>query len=242
MQTETLAFEEQKVMERRYAIPYNWCHKKYTRHWRGKNGLRTIVLRLLGDVSDKIVLDAGCGDGWYTAKIADQARQTIGIDFSERSVGFARLIVPQATFEVGSITNIPLPPESVDALVSIQVIEHLPPDQVVQAVKELARVLRPNGTAIISVPSTVRKMSTAHFQHFTPHSLRKIMTPSFEIISMVGQERRTWVLYFLEKCIENRLWYLPNIGARFGKGAFLKYWNETTAERGQNLVFLCKKR
>ena len=140
MTTENFAFEEQKVMERRYHVPYNWCLKKSSRHSRAKHGLWTIASKLASPLSWKVVLDGGCGDGWYSAKIAEEGAKTIGLDYSERSVDFARLLVPDAEFHVGSLTNIPLKNESVDTVISIQVLEHLPLPEVPQAIAELARV------------------------------------------------------------------------------------------------------
>lgn len=229
-------------MERRYHVPYNWCIKEHSRHWRAKNGLWALAAALAGPLANKDVLDAGCGDGWYTAKIAEQGAKTVGLDYSERSVEFARLLVSSATFHVGSLTKIPLPDNSVDTIISIQVLEHLPLPEVQAAVAELARVLRKDGSFIISVPSTVRKMSTAHFQHFTPESLAETLSSHFTIDKMLGQEYRTPLLFLVERILENRLWSLPRIAHRFNIGLFMRFWNEADARKGQNLVARCVKK
>ncbi len=230
------------VMEARYSLPYNWLHPRHARFWRGKFGLSRIVLNELGDISTKTVLDAGCGDGWYTDRIARTARKTIGLDFSERSIGFAKLIVPNADFIVGSITAIPLPDRSVDAITSIQVIEHLPPTEVASAVAEFARVLRDEGTLVISVPSRNRPMSPAHFQHFTEESLNDAVGTHFRIVRSLGQENRTIMLWILEKLSANRYWHLPRIGERLSKQWYPRYWNMTEPVKGQNLVIVCRKK
>jgi hypothetical protein len=51
---------------------------------------------------------------------------------------------------VGDVTEIPLPAESVDALLCIHVLEHVERDR--QAIAELHRVLAPGGWALVSVP------------------------------------------------------------------------------------------
>ncbi len=242
MTTENFAFEEQKVMERRYHVPYNWCLKKSSRHWRAKHGLWTIAAKLAAPFTGKVVLDGGCGDGWYSAKISEQGAKAIGLDYSERSIDFAKLLVADATFHVGSLTKIPLPDNSVDTIISIQVLEHLPLPEVPHAVAELARVLKKDGAFVISVPSTVRKMSTAHFQHFTPESLTQTLSSHFTIEKMVGQEYRTPLLFLIERALENRLWSLPRIAYRFNIGPFMRFWNETDAHKGQNLVARCVKK
>jgi ubiquinone/menaquinone biosynthesis C-methylase UbiE len=157
-------------------------------------------------------------------------------------VGFARLIVPNAEFIVGSITDIPLPSRSVDAIASIQVIEHLPPEEVQKAIAEFARVLRDDGILVISVPSTTRPMSPAHFQHFTPTSIASTVETHFTTTRIVGQEYRSYALRILEKLVENRLWHLPGISLRLSRDWFPKYWNRTDASLGQNLVVVCEKK
>ncbi len=48
------------------------------------------------------------------------------------------------------ITQIPFPDNSFDYVIAIHVLEHIPDD--IKAMKELYRVLKPQGTAILSVP------------------------------------------------------------------------------------------
>ena len=237
-----VVFDEQKVMEDRYVLPYNWIRKSYSRGWRQKNGLWAIASKLSGPLEGKVVLDVGCGDGWYTAKMVTHAAKTIGVDYSDKAIDFARIILPKAEFHAASMVEMPVPQKSVDIAFCFQVIEHIPLPDLPAAIGGLARVLKDDGVLIISVPSTLRKRSTAHFQHFTPESLAETLSPHFEIIEMVGQEDRTWVLPLIEKFIENRLWIVPPIGKRFGKGMFLRYWNTTSAEKGQNIMALCRKR
>ncbi len=49
-----------------------------------------------------------------------------------------------------SLTDIPLPDDSVDLVVCYHVLEHIPDDR--RAMAELARVLRPGGLAVLQVP------------------------------------------------------------------------------------------
>jgi 2-polyprenyl-3-methyl-5-hydroxy-6-metoxy-1,4-benzoquinol methylase len=93
-------------------------------------------------------LDAGCGDGRYLAALAAELPQRrAGVDLSERILETARERVP-ADFRQGNLEAIPFADGEFDVVLCSQVIEHVLDADA--AVDELARVLRPNGTLIIS--------------------------------------------------------------------------------------------
>jgi ubiquinone/menaquinone biosynthesis C-methylase UbiE len=64
-----------------------------------------------------------------------------------------------------SATDLPLGDATVDGLVALNLLEHLPDD--VAALREFARVLRPGGRAVVVVPSNPRLYDyyDAHLQH-----------------------------------------------------------------------------
>ena len=61
---------------------------------------------------------------------------------------------------VSDITDIPVDPESFDAVLCVEVLEHLPDP--VAALRELARVLKPGGTLLVTAPF-------ASLTHFAPY-------------------------------------------------------------------------
>jgi ubiquinone/menaquinone biosynthesis C-methylase UbiE len=93
-------------------------------------------------------LDAGCGDGRYLAALAAElpARRA-GVDISDRILETARRRV-DADFRQGNLEAIPFADGEFDLVLCSQAIEHVLHADA--AVAELARVLRPNGTLIIS--------------------------------------------------------------------------------------------
>lgn len=102
--------------------------------------LRQALCDLLG--SGHRVLDAGCGEGYYTASMAE-GNQVCGIDISKDALKYAARRCPQAAFAVASIAAIPLASRSVDTVVSI-----FAPD----SPSEFSRVLAPGGRLIRAVP------------------------------------------------------------------------------------------
>ncbi len=229
-------------MEDRYAIPYTWALKPQDREWRRKNGLWHLAQTYGPSLEGKVVLDAGCGDGWYASRILKTgAKQVLGVDYSERAVAFAQLILPDAKFYASSITELPFADGSVDSIYCFQVLEHLPPETLKQAVSEFSRVLARHGSLVVSVPSTVRLKSPAHFQHFTPDSITAALDSHFQVERLIGQEKRTFLLERLERLCKNSLWSLPRLASTINQGLFLQRWNETSPAEGQNIVAICSK-
>ena len=110
--------------------------------------LRALIAAQRGEVG----LDIGCGLGHLTCELAREvapAGRMIGLDMSadmaagaaERAQreGFAALIETR----VGDATALPLPDASVDFAVAVQSFSYVP--DVVRALAEAARVLRPGG-------------------------------------------------------------------------------------------------
>lgn len=102
--------------------------------------LRQAVNDMLGE--GHTVLDAGCGEGYYTALFA-QKNQVYGVDISKDALKYAAKRCPTARFAVASISTIPLADGAVDTVVNI-----FAPDCPAQ----FARVLQPGGRFIQVMP------------------------------------------------------------------------------------------
>ncbi len=102
------------------------------------------------------VLDAGCGTGRLArvVKAAQPAAEVIGLDADPRIVSIARQKAAQGELDVkffeGSIESMPFPDGGFDFVFSVLVLHHLPEEAKAQACREMFRVLRPGGRAIIA--------------------------------------------------------------------------------------------
>jgi len=113
---------------------------------------RPAVLELCGDVRGLRVFDAGCGPGFYAEKLlARGASEVVGVDASATMVDLARARVPErASFRAHDLQQ-PLDwleSGSFDLAVMALVIHHL--DDRVGALRELHRILRPDGALVLS--------------------------------------------------------------------------------------------
>lgn len=99
---------------------------------------------------DPVVLDSGCGEGYYTAELFQRLTEEeltpriAGVDLSKAALRRAAKRVPEGEFAVASVYRLPVPDASVDILVNI--FSPL-------AIDEFARVLRPYGLFCYAVPS-----------------------------------------------------------------------------------------
>lgn len=115
-----------------------------------RNALEGLACQLTKDISAPVVVDSGCGEGWYTAGIfralaaAGREPQIAGVDISKFALRKAARRLPQGEFAVGSAYQLPLPDECADIL--LDVFSPL-------AAEEFARVLRPGGHFLYVVPS-----------------------------------------------------------------------------------------
>jgi SAM-dependent methyltransferase len=74
-------------------------------------------------------------------------------------------------------TMLPLADDSVDMLITLEMLEHVPDPRAV--VMELARVLKPGGTLLLSVPSTVPRHDHHDYWRFTAQGLAQLCAPMF---------------------------------------------------------------
>jgi SAM-dependent methyltransferase len=97
------------------------------------------------------VLDLGCGDGRVAARLAAAGAEVTGVDPSRVALERARAAHPELTFLApGADGRLPLEDGSFDAVVCIDVLQHVADTQ--RLMSEARRVLRPGGLLAAAVP------------------------------------------------------------------------------------------
>ncbi len=114
-------------------------------HWH-----RYLLAREL--VRGRDVLDIACGEGYGSALLAQTARSVIGVDLSANAVAHAQASygLPNLRYLAGDALAIPLDDCSADMVVSFETLEHFRAHD--RFLKEIKRVLRPDGVLLISTP------------------------------------------------------------------------------------------
>ena len=100
---------------------------------------------------DPTVLDVGCGDGART--LANLPDGSIGLDISRRGLELAAEAVPEAGLLQAAMRDIPLRADSVDAITAYHAVFHVPRAAHPDVYREFARVLRPGGRLLMTLPS-----------------------------------------------------------------------------------------
>ena len=101
--------------------------------------LRDTIKKIIQDLSVSTLLDAGCGQGYYTKAFADCTDTAYGVDLSKSAIQYAAKHDKKSNYIVSSIYDCPFANDSFDLITSI-----FTPD----AKKEFYRLLKPGGFLI----------------------------------------------------------------------------------------------
>lgn len=119
-----------------------------------------------------VVLDFGCGSGRVTRYVAPMCAQLWAVDVSPRMLELARERLAGAAnvrfARCHDVTVPDVPSESVDVVYSFLVLQHLEREDAFLALRELRRVIRPSGTAILTFPNL---LSDAYLEGFVRYAL-----------------------------------------------------------------------
>jgi len=113
-------------------------------------------LKSLGwELSGAVVLDIGCGTGALASALSDFGASLIGIEPSLPWVKTARRRFEEKhrdnyLFLQGDGANNSLLENSIDYVISLQVLEHVPMESAKEIIREIARVLKPGGRVYLS--------------------------------------------------------------------------------------------
>jgi len=134
---------------------------------------------------DGTVLDAGCGSGFVSVRLAEKGHVVTSVDSSEEIVEVARSFnskrFPNIRWKVSSVSDLSHWTETFDNVVCLDVLEHIEEDKA--ALKTLGSRVRKGGRLILSVPA-YRSLYGAHdlrLGHFRRYERK-------ELIEKVSQE------------------------------------------------------
>jgi SAM-dependent methyltransferase len=127
--------------------------------------------------AQRCILDIGCGTGAMSKRLERWGR-VVSADFSPLALQFSRR--RGLNHLVGAdAMKLPFASNSFDALIAMDMLEHLPDDNA--ALREFARVLKPGGRILATVPAyphlwSEHDLALMHFRRYIRKEMRERFT------------------------------------------------------------------
>ncbi|AFY71870.1 Methyltransferase type 11 [Thalassoporum mexicanum PCC 7367] len=115
----------------------------------GEKRFRHLFLRDITIEEDSHVLDLCCGSGQSTEILVARSPHVVGLDASPMSLARAKQNVPQAEYVEAFAEDMPLEDDSFDLVLTNTALHEMQPDQLQQILKQVYRVLKPDGVFTI---------------------------------------------------------------------------------------------
>jgi SAM-dependent methyltransferase len=142
-----------------------------------------LIREFLGDIDRKTVVDIGSGSGSISYLLWFLGARVYSVDISSTALQATRNLTSlskvSAQFEPGlcrgDAMRLPFRGEIFDIVLCLETLEHLPDDR--SAIKEIARVMNPGGTVILSVPYDSRvndeEILLGHYRRYSFKTLKE---------------------------------------------------------------------
>lgn len=107
------------------------------------------------DIKDKIILDIGCGYGWFELNVLSRGvKAVVASELTKSDLETIRknIVNPKIKYSEANAIDLPFDNETFDTVVCWEVIEHIPKDTEKKMFSEIRRVLKPNGKFYLSTP------------------------------------------------------------------------------------------
>ncbi len=183
-------------------------------------------------------LNAGCGEGLYVPFLESFAgiSQIENIDLTDPGPLRMRYSDPRNRFTAGSLTELPFPSATFDCCLCSEVIEHIEDHE--RAIAELARVLKPGGLLLASVPQIPAPWDPAHVRQGYRFDKFKDMLERarFQVLArrdcffvltraIMTYWRRPWVRFGAAGCPYVPGWLIRSLARLDGKIGGGKPWD-----------------
>lgn len=114
------------------------------------------IIDCLKKQSAKVVCDAGCGCGAYSLKLALNGFKVFGFDISPAAANISKELLSSSNLEYGDfracdISATGYGDDQFDAVVSRDVIDHMPLMNGIAAIQELYRIVKKGGSIILTL-------------------------------------------------------------------------------------------
>ncbi len=128
----------------------NWYHEHVsesddTYH---EKVIKPNLLRVVGDIRGKHVLDVACGEGYFSRALASAGARVTGVDIAPELIQMAKKIGPSdISYIAASASRMPLPDASFDAAVCVLALQNI--KDLSGTLAQVSRLLKKEGTFTI---------------------------------------------------------------------------------------------
>ncbi|MFC4766142.1 class I SAM-dependent methyltransferase [Effusibacillus consociatus] len=102
------------------------------------------------DFNGKTVIDFGCGVGSNSSMFAPASY--LGLDCDSQRISYAQRLYPDYSFQVFDRNRVPVADNSVDYILIVAVLHHIPSEELHAYLQEFRRILKPYGKIIVMEP------------------------------------------------------------------------------------------
>jgi len=124
---------------------------------------------------DGLIVDAGCGTAKWPIYLRQQGYRCLGVEISRDACRMAQEIDPGLALVQADTRHMPLRPASVDAVLSLGVVEH---DETgpLEGLREIRRLLKPGRLLVLAVPfnNLLRRVLVNHLQRHVDRRRRRL--------------------------------------------------------------------
>jgi SAM-dependent methyltransferase len=96
------------------------------------------------------ICDLGCGPGQIARYLHRQGVKALGVDLSPKLVAEAQRLNPEIHFHQGDMLSLPDADDVWGGIAAFYCIIHIPREHIVDALREMKRVLKPGGLLLIT--------------------------------------------------------------------------------------------
>lgn len=140
----------------------SWKHvdmnrvSEYIEHMKSSEPLPDSMIDYLKGRQAKTVCDAGCGCGAYSLKLALNGFQVFGFDLSPVAVCLTKELlssrnIAHGGFHARNILSTGFDDNQFDAVISRDVVDHMPFANGIAAIRELYRIVKKDGSMIVTL-------------------------------------------------------------------------------------------
>jgi SAM-dependent methyltransferase len=145
-----------ELMSEELQSGYDGVAENYAEQFRDEMDKKPFDRKMLDWLAEKVggvgvICDMGCGPGQIARYLHDRGMKVCGVDLSSEMVRQAQNLNPDISFRQGDMFALAdIADNSYGGIAAFYAIVNIPPPSVVRALRELRRVLRPNGVLLLA--------------------------------------------------------------------------------------------